>query len=129
VDIDVLEVGAFPLVTAGGGFQIRFGLYLPGIRAADGFEVVVRLIKKEDRFDPAIQPQDSQLTWNAGHALDLWSTTINVAPVAGSNFGTEGIYLYRFQLWWTPPGGARQLITRGSRTRLPGRPRSVSCPP
>ncbi|HKD66952.1 MAG TPA: alpha-amylase family glycosyl hydrolase [Candidatus Binataceae bacterium] len=87
MDIDVLEVGAFPLVTAGGGFQIRFGLYLPGIRAADGFEVVVRLIKKEDRFDPAIQPQDSQLTWNAGHALDLWSTTINVAPVAGSNFG------------------------------------------
>jgi len=54
VDIDVLEVGAFPLVTAGGGFQIRFGLYLPGIRAADGFEVVVRLIKKEDRFDPVI---------------------------------------------------------------------------
>jgi 1,4-alpha-glucan branching enzyme len=108
--IDVLEVGAFPSVTPG-GFQIRFGLYLPGIRATDGFQVVVRVIKAEDRFDPAVQPQDSPLTWNAGHPLDLWSATVNVNPIAGSHFGSEGVYLYRFQLWWTPPQGARQLVT------------------
>ena len=97
---------------APGGFQIRFGLYLPGIRAADRLEVVVRVIHKDDRFDPAIQPRDSSLVWNAGHPLDLWTATVPVQPVAGTHFGKEGLYLYRFQLWWTPPGGARQLITR-----------------
>ena len=97
---------------APGGFQIRFGLYLPGIRTADRFEVVVRVIHKDDRFDPAIQPRDSSLVWNAGHPLDLWTATVPVQPVAGTHFGKEGLYLYRFQLWWTPPGGARQLITR-----------------
>lgn len=109
--IDLSEVGAFPTVTPG-GFQIRFGLYLPGIRAADGFEVVVRVIHRDDRFNPAIQPQDTQLAWNAGHALDLWSATVPVQPIAGTHFGAEGLYLYRFQLWWTPPGGARQLVSR-----------------
>ena len=109
--IDLSEVGAFPSM-APGGFQIRFGLYLPGIRAADRFEVVVRVIHKDDRFDPAIQPRDSSLVWNAGHPLDLWTATVPVQPVAGTHFGKEGLYLYRFQLWWTPPGGARQLITR-----------------
>ncbi|HKA53426.1 MAG TPA: alpha-amylase family glycosyl hydrolase, partial [Candidatus Binatia bacterium] len=109
--INVAEVGAFPAVTPS-GFQIRFGLYLPGIRATDGFEVLVRLIHKEDRFDPAVQPQDSSLAWTAGHALDLWTATVPVQPVAGTHFGTGGLYLYRFQLWWTPPGGTRQLLTR-----------------
>jgi 1,4-alpha-glucan branching enzyme len=109
--IDLTEVGAFPSVT-GGGFQIRFGVYLPQIRAADGFDLVVRLIHSSDRFNPTIQPIDTSLTWNAGHPLDLWSGTVNVAPVTGTNFGTPGVYLYRFQLWWRPAGGARQLITR-----------------
>ena len=109
--IDLTEVGAFPSATPA-GLQIRFGLYLPGIRGADGFEVVVRLIHDDDRFNPAIQPQDTALKWNAGHPLDLWSATVPIPPVASTNFGKEGIYLYRFQLWWTPMGGTRQLITR-----------------
>ena len=109
--IDMTQVGVFPSVTAA-GFQIRFGVYLPGIRGADGFDVIVRVIHDADRFNPAIQPQDTSLTWNAGSALDLWSFTVPIQPIAGTNFGNEGIYLYRFQLWWTPPGGTRQLITR-----------------
>jgi maltooligosyltrehalose trehalohydrolase len=109
--INVSEVGAFP-VAVPGGFQITFGVYLPGIRAADGFDVVVRVIHRDDRFDPAIQPQDSHLTWNTGHALDLWSATVPVQPIVGTHFGSEGLYLYRFQLWFTPPGGQRQLVTR-----------------
>ncbi len=109
--IDVSEVGAFPTFT-GSAFQVRFGVYLPGIRSSDGFDVVVRVIPQLDRFDTAIQPQDSHLTWNAGHPLDLWSATVPIAPVAGTHFGDEGLYLYRFQLWWTPNGGNRQLITR-----------------
>jgi len=68
--IDISEVGAFPSATPS-GFQIRVGLYLPGIRGSDGFEVVVRVIHRDDRFDPTIQPQDFKLVWNAGHALDL----------------------------------------------------------
>jgi 1,4-alpha-glucan branching enzyme len=111
VSINLSEVGATATVIPS-GFQIVFGLYLPGIRSSDGFEVVVRLIHKDDRFDPAVQPQDSALIHNAGHPLDLWSGTVPVTPVAGSRFGSEGVYLYRFQLWWTPPGGSRQLITR-----------------
>ncbi len=109
--IDLTEVGAFPSVVPG-GFQIRFGLYLPGIRATDGFDAVVRVIHQDDRFDPAILPQDTSLKWNATHPLGLWSAPVPVQPVAGTNFGNEGLYLYRFQLWWTPPGGKRQLITR-----------------
>jgi maltooligosyltrehalose trehalohydrolase len=109
--IQLSEVGAFPSALPA-GFQIAFGLYLPGIRAADGFDVVVRVIHSADRFDPSIQPQDSHLTWNNGHPLDLWSATVSVQPMAGTNFGSEGVYLYRFQLWWTPPGGQRQLVTR-----------------
>jgi len=109
--INVSEVGAFSTVSPG-GFQIYFGLYLPGIHAAEGFDVVVRVIHSDDRFDPAVQPQDSHLVWNSSHPLDLWSATIPVQPVAGTHFGSEGVYLYRFQLWFTPPGGQRQLVTR-----------------
>jgi maltooligosyltrehalose trehalohydrolase len=109
--IDLFEVGAFPSIVPG-GFQIRFGLYLPGIRDTDRFEVLVRVIHKDDRFDPAIPPRDFPLKWNAGHPLDLWSATVPVQPVAGTNFGKDGLYLYRFQLWWTTPAGTRQLITR-----------------
>jgi 1,4-alpha-glucan branching enzyme len=109
--INVSEVGAFP-VAVPGGFQITFGVYLPGIRAADGFDVVVRVIHRDDRFNPAIQPQDSHLLWNSTHPLDLWSAIVPVQPIVGTHFGSEGLYLYRFQLWFTSQGGQRQLVTR-----------------
>jgi 1,4-alpha-glucan branching enzyme len=104
------EVGAFPSFTPG-GFQIRFGVYLPGVREADRFEVVVRVIHRDDRFDPAIQPQDTPLTWDSTHPLDLWSKTVPVLPAPGTSFGKEGVYLYRFQLWWSPPGEPRKIVT------------------
>jgi maltooligosyltrehalose trehalohydrolase len=107
--IELSEVGAFPSATPA-GFQIRFGLYLPGIRHADGFDVVVRVIHKDDRFNPAIQPQDTKLTWTEGHPLDLWSATVSVNPIPGTSFGAEGIYLYRFQLWWTTRAGASPIL-------------------
>jgi maltooligosyltrehalose trehalohydrolase len=109
--INLTEVGAFPSTTPG-GFQIRFGVYLPGIRSTDGFDAVVRIIHRNDRFNPAIPTQDSHLTWNAGHPLDLWSSTVAVNPIPATSYGAEGLYLYRFQLWWTPSGGTRQLVTR-----------------
>jgi 1,4-alpha-glucan branching enzyme len=109
--IDLSEVGAFPSVTPG-GFSVSFGVYLPGIRGADGFDVVVRIIHTQDRFNPAVPTKDVSLTWNQNHPLDLWSGSVSIGPIAGTNFGSEGIYLYRYQLWWTPAGGQRQLITR-----------------
>ncbi|HVP46329.1 MAG TPA: alpha-amylase family glycosyl hydrolase [Bryobacteraceae bacterium] len=109
--INLAEVGAAASVDAAGQLHVRFGIYLPGIRAADGFEVVVRLIHSEDRFDPNIPPQNFNLDWDNGHPLDLWSKDVTVLPVAGTHFGQEGTYLYRFQLWWTPAGANRQLIS------------------
>src|SRR5215831_11328204 len=106
--ISLDEVGAFGSVDASGNLSVRFGVYLPGIRFTDGFDVVVRMIHRDDRFDPTILPQDSHLIWVNGHPLDLWTATVSIPQVAGTNFGQQGTYLYRYQLWWAPPGGSRQ---------------------
>lgn len=109
--IDLNEVGEFPSYDAQGNAQIRFGLYLPGIRATDGFSVVVRIIHSADRFNVAVQTQNQNLTWTAGSALDFWSATVTLANDGTSHSGSDGEYLYRYQLLWTPAGGASQLIT------------------
>jgi 1,4-alpha-glucan branching enzyme len=110
--INLADVGAFAGVDAAGDLSIRFGLYLPGIRATDGFVVVVRIIHRDDRFDPAVPPVDVAMQWQPASEFDLWSVTTILAPGGPGRYGREGIYLYRFQLWWTPPGGTRQLVTR-----------------
>src|SRR5215472_7321708 len=105
--IDMNEVGAFPSLDGSGNFTFRIGLYLPGVRAADGFSVVVRIIHTDDRFDPAVPPTDFPLDWVNGHPLDLWSISESiVAAPAPSHYGQEGTYLYRFQLLWARPGSA-----------------------
>jgi maltooligosyltrehalose trehalohydrolase len=106
VMINLDEVGAFVSVDVSGNFRVRFGLYLPGLRAADGFAVMVRIIHREDRFDPNIPPQDFALTCNS-RPLDLWTHDLTIQEVPGTHFGKEGIYLYRYQLWWNG-----QLLTR-----------------
>jgi maltooligosyltrehalose trehalohydrolase len=110
--INLNEVGAFPGVDAIGNLSLRFGIYLPGIRRTGGFEVIVRIIHQEDRFDPAVQPVDVSLAWTAGSALDLWTVTTPLTNDPKSHYGQDGVYLYRFQLYWTPPAGKRTLITR-----------------
>jgi len=103
--INLNEVGAFPSLDSSGNFSVRFGLYLPGIHATDGFSVVVRVIHTSDRFNPVVQPTNFPLTWVSGHTLDFWSATIPIAAAAApSHFGQEGTYLYRFQLLWAAPG-------------------------
>lgn len=84
---------------------------LPGIRSNDGFGVLVRVIHDADRFDPAVPPTDVAMVWAAGSALDLWTATTTLNPDPSTHYGQEGLYLYRFQLSWTPAGGAAQLIT------------------
>jgi maltooligosyltrehalose trehalohydrolase len=108
--IDLNEVGAFPALAAPGEFNVRFGIYLPGIQSSDNFEVLVRVIHLLDRFDPGVPAATFPLAWQAGSALDLWTAMIALAPVAGTHLGQPGVHLYRFELWWTSPAGARQCI-------------------
>jgi maltooligosyltrehalose trehalohydrolase len=103
--INLNEVGAFPSLNASGHFTVRFGLYLPGVRSADGFSVVVRVIHESDRFNPAVSTTNFPVNWTSGSALDLWSANVPIlAAGAPSHFGQEGTYLYRFQLSWAAPG-------------------------
>ncbi len=96
--IDLGEVGAFPSVQPDGSLHADFGLYLPGITPSDGYQPVVRIIHRDDRFDPAIAPRDFNLVYQAGHPLDLWRASVPLDAVAGTSFGNPGTYLYRYQL-------------------------------
>ena len=87
--INLNEVGAFGSSDLSGNLSVRFGVYLPGIHATDGFEVVVRIIHRDDRFDPAIPTQDFPLTWVSGHPLDLRNATVPIRPPANTHFGQE----------------------------------------
>jgi maltooligosyltrehalose trehalohydrolase len=109
--IDSNEVGAFSSVDVAGVFSIRFGIYLPGVQATNGFEVVARMIHQLDRFDPLVPTVDVPLAWTVGSPLDLWTVTTPLAANPASHFGQAGIYLYRYQLWRTPPGGTRTLVS------------------
>jgi 1,4-alpha-glucan branching enzyme len=109
--INLNEVGAFPSYDANGNALVRFGLYLPGIRAKDGFSVVVRIIHAADRFNPLVKTQDENLTWVGGTDLDLWSANVTLASGGTGHSGGEGEYLYRYQLWWTNADGRKLLVT------------------
>src|SRR5579863_2988192 len=131
--IDLSEVGAFPAPAAPGQFSVRFGIYLPGIHSTDNFEVLARVIHSLDRFDPAVPAATYSLAWQTGSALDLWSGTFALTPAAGRHLGQAGVHLYRFELWWTSPGGNRQCVggrpirARGgdrAHARLHARPRA-----
>jgi len=88
----------------------RFGVYLPGVRAADRFSVVVRIIHQADQFVPEIPSVPVALAFDAAHPLGLWSVSVDLAATAapaGSHFGTPGAYLYRFEL-----SRGSQIVTR-----------------
>ena len=108
--INLTEVGAFPGLITSSQFNVRFGLYLPGVRPALGFDVVARVIHTLDRFDPDVPAVSFALQWQSGSELDLWSGTFPLTAGGSSNLGQPGMHLYRFELWWTPSGGPRQLI-------------------
>lgn len=109
--IDLNEVGAFPELALHGLFSVRFGIYLPGIQATGNFEVVARVMHSRDQFDASVPAASFALEWQQGSALDLWTTTVTLTPAAGSHIGELGEHLYRFELWWTHPGGTRQCVS------------------
>src|SRR5947208_16175003 len=101
--IDMNEAGAFPSLDPSGNFTVRLGLYLPGIRAVDGFSVVVRSIHTDHRFNPAVPTTDCPLHWVDGHPLNLWSITESiVAEPAPCLYRKEGTYLCSSQLLEAP---------------------------
>src|SRR4051794_26735177 len=112
--INLTEVGATPSPDAAGNWQVKFGIYLPGITFNKGYAVKVRLIHEQDQFTRGIEPKDFFLTWVNGSPLDLWELTVPLPSDAASHFGQPGVYLYRFQLlqgnrevafWFADPFG------------------------
>jgi 1,4-alpha-glucan branching enzyme len=110
--IDLNEVGAHPSYLPSDQWEIRFGIYLPGITPAGGYSIKVRAIHELDQFVPTIPPVDYDLNWVSGSAHDLWNLKTAIGIVPGTNYGTAGTYLYRFQLlrnnqpivfWFTDP--------------------------
>jgi len=92
------------------GTTLDVGVYLPGVKADDGFSVVVRLIHALDQFAPEIPSVPLPLTNDAHHALGLWKRSGDLAtitPPSGSHMGTNGLYFYRFEL-----SRNNQIITR-----------------
>lgn len=112
--INLDEVGAHVFQGANQRWQVRFGIYLPGITFDKGYRLKVRVIHERDQLVRGIEPRDFDLFWHNGSALDLWDVTVDLDPVAGSHFGQPGKYLYRYQLlrgetvvalWFSDPFG------------------------
>lgn len=82
------------------GEYLYFGLFLPGIRYVDGYEVKVRIIHEEDSHTEGIEPKDFYLNWNHDSRYDLWNLEIRLPEPVNhlGNFGKPGKYWYRFQL-------------------------------
>lgn len=93
--IDRNEVGARV-----SGKVVTFGIYLPGIRAADGFDVAVRVIHRADQFVPEVPAIAVALAFQPAHPLGLWQGLLDVSAVQPrpGHFGQDGEYLYRFDL-------------------------------
>lgn len=83
---------------------VDFSIPLPGIRAADGFQVIALLIHEEDQFTPEIPAREFPLNYIAPVAAgehDRWAIGVDLtanADPAPSSFGQPGRYLYRYQL-------------------------------
>jgi 1,4-alpha-glucan branching enzyme len=85
------------------GKTVRFGVYLPGIGRASGFDVQVRIIHAADQFVPEIPPTSRALAFDDKHPLGLWSLSLDLGQAAGGaagpgHFGQDGQYLYRYAL-------------------------------
>ena len=98
------EVGAFASVPTNSGVNVTFGIYLPGIESQAGYEVLVCIIHKNDRFVPDIHTMNFPLTQIAHSPNNLWQANVTIPITPGTHFGQPGTYLYRYQLRQTLPG-------------------------
>jgi maltooligosyltrehalose trehalohydrolase len=85
-----------------GANTVRFGLCLPWVSAANGNQVLVKIIHERDQFIQGIAPQVFAL--NQGNLApygEYWSAVVPIAAAAaapGSAWGTPGRYVYRYQI-------------------------------
>src|SRR5271156_4116453 len=98
MSIDTQQAGAFAS-SNDDGLSIRFGFCVPGVKALNGFRLVVRIIHQADRFDPRVSPVEVDLVWQETSPLDLWKKTTLLQKDPHSHYGQDGVYLYRYQLW------------------------------
>ena len=96
--INLDEVGAHPHQDASGNWQVKLGVYLPGITFNKGYRLRVRIIHERDQFVRGIEPRSFWMNWQNGSPLDLWETTVPLAEDPQSHFGQDGKYIYRYQL-------------------------------
>ena len=80
---------------------VQFGVFLPGVDAAKGYSVSVKIIHETDQYIQAVQP----VLVPQNHSVDAiygdyWSGQIDLntaAPPPGSSaFGQTGRYVYRY---------------------------------
>ena len=98
VTIDQTKVGVH--TNQGDSFTTSFGLYLPNITYAKGYQVLVRIIHAKDQFNIDIPAKNFLLTFDDSDPLGLWHATISLDEYKDnkSSFGLSGTYLYRYTL-------------------------------
>jgi maltooligosyltrehalose trehalohydrolase len=110
--IDLSEVGAFAATPTNAGVAVTFGVYLPGIEASAGYEVLVRVMHKDDRFVLDSKMLSFPLAQVAGSPNNLWQAKVTIPVVPGTHLGQAGSYIYHYQLLQTPPGSStKQVVT------------------
>jgi maltooligosyltrehalose trehalohydrolase len=111
--INLQEVGARAQAATRQGVKVSFGLYLPGIKASDGYEVRVFVLPKKNHFSSEVTPREFSLTHVKGSENDLWQATITLKPDGNTAFGRAGTYLYRYQLLQqVPDTDKKKVVTR-----------------
>lgn len=79
---------------------IQFGIFLPGVDAARGYTVSVKIIHEKDQYLQAVQPVVAPQAHSVDATYgDYWSGQIDLnaaVPPPGSSFGQPGRYAYRY---------------------------------
>jgi 1,4-alpha-glucan branching enzyme len=85
---------------------MTFGMFLPWVSAADGYRVSLKILHEKDQFLQGIRSKEFWLTHSADPDYgDFWSTPspISIDPSGRTSFqsawGTEGTYVYRYQIY------------------------------
>jgi maltooligosyltrehalose trehalohydrolase len=80
---------------------IQFGIFLPGVDSALGYDVSVKIIHEKDQYLQAAQPAVIAQTHSVDATYgDYWSGQINLntapTPAGSTSFGQPGRYVYRY---------------------------------
>ena len=110
--LNVSEVGVFASASAESGVAVKFGVYLPGITEGAGYEVLVWVMHKDDRFVLDSKMLPFALAQVAGSPNTLWQAEVTIPIVPGTHLGLAGGYIYHYQLLRTLTGSStKQVVT------------------